>query len=256
MTWTAYAGFDFAENSFSLGFNNGANRTGTITTGTYSHQAITASDVTYSLVATAIKSAMETADPGADTYTVALNTTTLRYTITRSPAASWTIISTGSNAFALGLLGIPSSALPLSSDGNGLLTGTICPTHLIRGQLGAASDNSGDYEVNDGVYVGILDDGATKGVHRATLTKCSDFTLQFETDDATFSNRATATVPWTWEDFFAHVRAEHAFLAVDGVYNTAHKLRADGAYFKPIRVKDDWDEYWHIRLLTYVEGRQ
>ncbi len=252
MTWTAYAGLDFAEvGSFSLVFtDSGGPHTATISSGTYAHQAITATlETSYALLSTAIQNAMNAVSSG---YTVSFSTTTLLYTISRS--SSFTSVDSGTNTVARNVLGT-GGTFPVNAVANAI-TFSLRPYYVIRSEQGGAGDTSGDYEPDGTVLVAYADSAASKGIARYETPIHNDFTLPFEKDEAIWAHRAAAAVPWTWEHFFEHVRGSHNFLAVDGTYSTSHKLRAEGAHLRPIRIREDWDEYLHVRLLTVVEGRQ
>lgn len=254
MAWTLYSGWDFAKisTSFQLAFTDSAARLVTFTSGTYCHrdlQTVTGSGA-YDDFATALQTAMNAASSG---YTVTFSTSTFFYTI--SKASAFTIDATNgsgsTSVTAKNVLGF--NSLPTGSATSQV--SQIRPYYVISGALGAASDQSGDYEPDGIAAAGEATDGSHYGISRDEAPVFSDYTINFEPDTATFSRKAAASVPWTWQHFFAHNRSDQPFLASDGTDNTVHTLRADGASFRPIRVSPDWDSYFHIPIKTYVDGR-
>lgn len=233
-----------------------------ITSGVFAHIALTS--VTYdadasalsvaSAFATALQTAMNAATSGGVSYAVTFNTTTLVYGITSTGTSSFDLAFTGASGTRLSrVLGITSVSGVTSA------TSTIRPFYMIRGDVGNKSDPV-EREVDVVSEVGETDDGLeTDGISYSRAAKTYDCMITWEPAEAVYAHLATVAVPWTWEHFFRHVRVHESFAIKDGSTSetTVHKLRKDGAAFRPEPAATDpnYVEAYNVRLLTYLRGR-
>lgn len=137
----------------------------------------------------------------------------------------------------------------------GTATGDQTPYYIINGQLGGVADASGDYEEGSLTTQARTEDGSKYSVSREGAAILTDFTVQMEPRAAVYRRHATATEPWTWQDFYQHVRGEVPFLVTDECDRTVLTLEADSTNLRPRRVVANWDELWNLAFSTQVEGR-
>lgn len=255
MTLKLFSGFDFGNiGSFSLVFNNGSDKTASITSGTYCHvdlQTVTGAGF-YDDIAGRIKTAMDAVAGGGETFTVSFSTTTLLFTITRSTGTAWTITAT-TNTLAQRILGL--NSLPLASNGSGVLTTQVAPWYIMTGAMGAVSNPTGDYEPSEIAQDAEADDGTAFGIARDEAPIWSDFNIQFEPKAAVYQRHAAAASSWTWQQFFKHVRNTEPYLIIDDVESTVHLNRAGGASWKPLFASKNLAKDYHFKFDTRVLGR-
>lgn len=197
------------------------------------------------------------ATPDAGTYTVTFSFTTGKYTITRAPAANFelTFPATAAGLLARALLGFSGNKSGATS-----YVSDVQVTHFIFPPMDARSHVIPDDE-DVVTEVSEADDGTTYSLSRTTAPLHYDFDLQFQTEALTFTRHAAATAPWTWQQFFDHVRGHEYFVSSDGggTVPVLHKLRQDGTSFKEgvtrFQVEEDLNTYWHIKLMTYMLDR-
>lgn len=250
--------------SGSLAFDAGGAKTATVSSTTAIHGTFDLSSLIgtglYTGFSAKLKTQMDTA--GGGPYTITYTPSTTSYKLSRT-GGSWTITS-GTNTVMRNILGT-GATFPISSVNNGgvheidlnpAVTATaVRPYYVIVGTLGAASDDTDDYEPDEIASVGETDDGSSYSVHRTEAATYRDFSVQFEPQAAMFSRFAASAVPFTWQHFFAHARATEPFIVSDDIEQTAYKLRGESVKFRPLRVVPDWNEYFHVRLMAYVLGR-
>jgi hypothetical protein len=250
MTLRISAGWDFAKalvGSFSMTItgSSGAAFAVNVTSGTYAHETMAPVNA-YTGFAAALQTAINAAAT-AGTYTVSYNSTTQVYTITRDTGTFTATL----NTVARRVLGRDSDW----SVGAISQTSNIRPYYVVLGAMGARSMVKLDHEPDGIVEAQESDSGEVYSVTRTTAPTYDEWTIEYESKAATFSHAAAAGVPWTWEHFIKHCRSEEPFKVVDDLGSSVHKMRAEAARFKPTRVKQDYDNHWHIPFLTYLQGR-
>ena len=137
-------------------------------------------------------------------------------------------------------------------------TSDVAVYYAINGTLGAKSDPA-EYEGDNLSSVGEADDGTTYGISRSTSTIRYECSVTWEPVASVRAASATVANPWTWQHFFAHVRAHESFALKDSALSetTVHKLREDGTSFVPQPSANDpnYVAYYNINLRTYLRGR-
>lgn len=261
MTIQVYAPWDFARiTTGTLVLNDAGPETDTavsFTSGVYTHYVFY-----YGETATLFENALATAlnaatGVGAGTYTVAFNSTTLKYTISND-TANFSMTFTGAAGTVmqriLGFSGNKTGAATYTSDDQ--------VYYAIQGTLGhkaAIGNDPIEYEADDIGEVGEADDGTSVGISRETAPTYMDFAIPWEVVEVTHASHATTETPWTWQHFFPHVRGHHAFLVVDSNVpeQTYHKLRKESIAWKPIASSGDPNDAdrFNINLRTYLRGR-
>jgi hypothetical protein len=226
-----------------------AGATATVASGTYAFADLASVMGTgnYTAFATALVTAFNAAAAG--TYTISWSTSTYQWTIYRNTA--FTLTFSGASALrlraALGFSGNPSGAGTVGSP----YVSDVRPYYVVVPATDACTNVTDVYEPDDIVDEAVSDGGTPYGVARQTNELREDWTHGFESYAATFTSAAAAAVPWTWQHFVRHVRGQHPFVKYEtGLTTTVHKMRADGASFKPQRVTVDDNTYWNMRLLT------
>lgn len=225
----------------------------TFTSGVYSHIALSTVVSTISLWSSSLKAALDAASNGAGTYTVALNETTRKYTISYSNG-NFDLTFTGAAGTVMqniiGFSGNKTGAASYTSDN--------AVYYLIGGSIGAKADVA-EYEPDEIVDVAEADDGTSYGIARSTAPIYYDCLVPFEAEASVRTAKAAATAPWTWQRFYAHTRAHEVFALKDSLVpeTTVHRNRAEGAAFKPEPSAADpnFTAYYNMRLRTYLLGR-
>lgn len=221
----------------------------TITAGLYSHQPWTWSGITDWATVSAFQATVKTVFDAAtaSTFTVAFNTTTGLYTISR--ATNFTLSFSSASDLrlraALGFTGNKSGANSYTSD--------VRPYYLIVPVVEALTDTTDEYEPDDIAEESVADDGEAFTIARTTSDTYWDWTHAVETKAACFTREAAAAAPWTWQHFFAHARKGLPFVRGPST-GYVHRLRAEGMSFRPSRMTADYDGQWTVRLLTRYLG--
>jgi hypothetical protein len=244
------AGWDFARiGPFSMQFTDaGGSDTIAFSSGTYAHVDISSVASGYTSLATALQTALNAASNLSGTYTVTYSQTTNKYTISADIPFSFA----SANTVAQQIMGLDAAA------GSSVANALVSPNQShygILGAMGAVSNKSDDYEPDYITEGGVADDGSVYAVSVTTAPVYCDFVLPLEPKAKTHERAASATVPWTFQHFFKHVRGTEPFLVVDDVENTVHKLRSDATHFRPERVTVDYDDHWNVPFATHVLGR-
>jgi hypothetical protein len=223
--------------------------TATVTPGTYCHLTLAACPDTsasvYTEFAAAVAAALEAAVP-LGVWTCTWSAATGYYTIGCDAAFTLTWTGTGGTnlRLALGYISTPTASATSA-------VGTVRPYYLMIAEVDGLSEVSGVYEPDEVASEAVSDGGQAFSVSKDTDELWSDWSQAMEPLAATFTRSATAAVPWTWQAFFKHCRAEQPFVSINTADDgTAHRLRADGASFAPSRVATDYDGLWNLRFLT------
>ena len=256
MSLRLFASWDFAligQGQFLLDDDGSANFV-TYSSGVYDHTTVGPSVVSSILHwGTALKTLMDATSTGAGTYTVSFDESTLKYTISYSSGNFDMTFSGAAGDVMKNLLGFTGNKTGASS-----YTSDVAVYYAIDGTLGAKSEPV-EEEPDDIAVVGEADDGSSYGISRTTAPIYYDCLVTYEPEARVRTAKLAAAYPWTWQRFFAHVRAHGVFTLKDSSLseNTVHKLRAEGASFRPIPAASDpnYVGHYHIRLRTYLLGR-
>lgn len=252
------AGFRTSDiGAFSVVVGGVASGTATVTPGTYCHANIggseDASAAMYTEFASAVQTALQVVNAG---FTCTYNSTTHAYTIANP--SNFTLTWTGTAGINLrDTLGFSGNVGSTTS-----ATSTLRPLYLIVPQINGRSQFTDVYEPDD-IAEEAMSDGGTDYVVTRDIDQDSglwcDWVQSMETKAATLTRSASASVPWTWQAFFAHCRGEHPFVVQDADGEQyAYRLRADGASFNSRvreRVVADYDELWNIRFFCRDLGK-
>jgi len=226
-----------------------------ITTGTYCHTDLTSvlGASSYDDFAGALKSALDASGAASGGFGVSWNPGgSLGYEITNAANFTLTFPNTAAGNRMADALGFARNTT--TSSGTSTVS-TRRPYYVIDGAMGGRSGWTRVYEGDDIVSQAEAEDGSTYAVARSTAPLYDDWTVPFETLEATFESEATTAVPWTWEAFFAHSRGIEPFGVFDDAGNSCHVLRgARGARFKPSRASEDWDGRWSADILSINRG--
>lgn len=263
-------GFDFGiigTASCTLTDTSGGPYAISFTSGTYAHssmESITGTG-TYTSFATAFKAALDgTASPRV--YTVSVSTTTLKYTITNDDSSSFTLTFAATTAATLlrRILGLSATTAGTS------IVSDQRPYYVIAAMQGATafgSVNTGgrsvysdDYEPDGIASMAVADSGATYLISRTAAPVYAEWVQAMETYENVHAHKATSTVPWTYDHFFAHVRNGNMPFAVSDTTMSpstfeVYRLRADGAAFHPTREVADVNTLWRIPFRAVLVGR-
>lgn len=225
-----------------------------ITTGTYCHTDLTSvlGAGSYDDFAGALATVLDASATSSTSYVVTWNTSTLVYTIATVAGCSLTFPNTDAGNRMADALGFTrnSTTSTLTTQ-----TGTRRPFYVIDGDMGGRSGWTRVHEGDDIVSQAEAEDGSTYAVARTVAPLYDDWTVPFETLEATFEASATTAVPWTWEHFFKQSRGIEPFAVFDDAGDSVHVLRGPrGARFKPARASEDWDGRWNIDILTINRG--
>lgn len=250
-----YAGIDTADLSdgFAVVVGGAAGSgTATVTAGTYCAGAEDMSLISLAPVSNGYT-------PFADAVATALQTVNVAFTCSWSDATLAYTIACGGTSFTLtfsGNAGLNLSralGMAVSISSTTTTSSTVRPYYVIQSEIDARSLVSDVYEAEDNVEEAVTDGGSAYGVDRDTEELRSDWVQAMEPIEAVMTRRLAAAVPWTWQDFFAHLRMSKPFVVNDNGSKTAHQLRAEGASFSLAvreRVVQEWDGIWNIRIMT------
>ncbi len=234
MSARIYAAFDAARIgalTATLTETGGGGATGAISLSgyyVYTHD-MSSVDATCLVFETALKAALEAI--GNATYTVTLNTTTRRVTISASGGGVTAFALTArSTTFdnALGLSGGISGALSYAA--------TKAPYYFKDGLIGGVTDYTGYIPREHGeIALELLaHDGTAYGQSQADAARAFEVTFPLETPAVIDDYFVSATEPWTWQKFFKHVRNTEIFvIEITGLRWHIAILRADGAKLAP-----------------------
>jgi len=260
-----YASFAFAKiGAATFNVTDGtASYDVTIDTLVYTHVNLASVDADVHLFSTRIKSAIEAAATlagSAHTFTVAYDEATRFYTITPDSgtiAVSFSVaggVTTAGALVAKHVLGRTSNSAAAAT-----FVSNACVYYAIATAEGAQMDIA-EYEPGDIADVAEGDDGSTAMVARTTAPMYYDCTIPYETRAAVYTHAVVATVPFTWQMFFAHVRTQNSVVGLKDsglAYTVVMRMRKDGVAFVPEPPTGDksYQAYLHIQLRGYLMGR-
>ena len=179
-------------------------------------------------------------------YAVSLSTTTWLYTI--SQASNFTLFFDSTSATDTLLAHALGFDLDFLYTGTNTYTGSVRPYFLmVPTELARSQALPIYYEPDDIVTEAVSDGGVPYSISRATTELRSDWTQTMEAKEQCYSISATASVPYTWQQFFRDTRGTHPIAVVDsGLGNYVYTLRAEGSVFSPKPVVSDWDALYNI----------
>lgn len=196
------------------------------------------------------------------TYTVSFSAAT-GYTISYTGTFSWdfgTTVTASEGTRMRQILGLAGDLGSVASAAS-----AVRPYYLILPAIAARSTMSDEYEPSDVASEAVSDDGSDYQIARDTSEIWSDWTQQAETETAptafgagtlVFKRQAVSAAPWTYQHAWEHSRlGEHPFLVVDGSEQAVHRLRADGASFRPQRFAGQDLPHWTMQFRTRLLGR-
>lgn len=253
MTLAIHAGWDFGLDPIAFQVIDGSTVNFSFTSGQYSNVDISAIVSTYNPFTTFLQTELDAAALTSN-YTVTFNVSTGKFTIDRTTAGNFELKgpagATIADTPAGYLLGFTSN-----KSGANAYTSDVSVYHWISGAAGARSLVSDEYEP-PGMAVGAWSDGGSHYAIGVTSgIKQSDFSLEFEPKAKIFAHSASASVPYTYQHFWGHVRADQPFAVIDDSEEVVYYLRPDGASFRPRRHTVDSDALWSLEFQCYVEGR-
>lgn len=225
-----------------------------VTTGTYCHTSLASvlGAGNYAAFAPALKAALDASGASSTAFTVSYSGSAMAYTISTGAAFTMTFASTAAGNRMADAVGFARNSTTPSQS---VIVSTRRPYYVIDGAMGGRSGWTRVYEGDDITSQAEAEDGSTYAVARSTAPLYDDWTVPFETIEATFESEAVTAIPWTWEAFFRHSRGIEPFGVFDDSGNSCHVLRgARGARFKPSRASEDWDGRWSLDILSINRG--
>jgi hypothetical protein len=201
----------------------------------------------YTSLLTAIDAALEAGGAGTNAYTVAFSKTTERVTITHDGTASVTAISltATTNGGLIGHTTVQSAALTHEMD--------VTPEHWISGDVGFWSDFHEQESDEDIGFTTRAQDGTAYGVAKDGVATFLDMTVALEPRASVYNTYSAASDPYTWQDFFKHVRNVYPVAIYDGT--TQHFVKLRRPAFRPLRRSADYVGHFDIRLESELLAR-
>lgn len=255
MTARIFAAFDAARIgalTATLTETGGGGATGAINlTGYYIYtKNVSTVDATCSIFETALKTALDVV--GNATYTVTLNPTTRRVTISGAGGGVTSFALTVRSATfdaALGLSGAITGALSYLA--------TNAPYYFKDGSIGGVTDYTGyvPREYGDIAVELLAHDGTVYGQSQEDTARAFEATFMLEPASAIDDYFATSLEPWTWFKFFKHVRNTEIFvLEASSLRTHIALLRAEGVRLVPGFVGGEYFAVIDVPLLCFHLG--
>lgn len=273
--------WDFAAlNVGTISASNAAVLSGSVTgnlgfaTGVYMHGAVAVTPPPSTLIDGVLISSLEVACTTLiSNLSLSFNAANCRYTIARLVGGNFAVTWTGTAGIVMrDLLGFTADL-----SGATTYTSTKRPKYLIVSRLAGQSEVHETYEPGGRISYAESDSGQAYSTHPVELPTYRDWVQPFETLDGptnaewSASNSvggaavrranvaSNASVYWTWEDFYKHLRATLPFALVDKSISPQgngplYKLRGEGAHFDPTRITADYDGHWSMPLRTRYVG--
>ena len=239
-----------------------------ITTGTYAHTTMASVSLTsgFTDFASALTTAIN-ASGTARTYSVSYSYTGTgpRYVI--SVNAGTTVLTFAATAAGIrmrSILGFSATTAAAASH-----TSNQRPRYAIAALQGADaaynvvnvagfSEYSDAYEGDGIAAYSEADSGASYMVSRTTAPLYADWSQVMEAKRSVYAYAAASTIPWTYQDLFAHCRdGNMPFMVKDDLANLVHvwRLRGDGVAWHPTREVADLDTLWRVPFRCVLQGR-
>lgn len=241
-----YAGFNTTSiGTATIGWTDSSGTyTASVDPGTYAHvdfPTVAWMDA-YTDFATALKAAMEAAS--SVNFTVSYDTANMTYNFQTNPAGGNITLTASTNSVMRNILGF--NSLPTGPSAS--ITSQIRPYYVIDPYTDGQSMVSPRRERAIAAD-GEADAGAAYGVSATAYPIYFDFTQTMEPDEVVYSDRADASVPWTYEHLFQHCRNVEPIYnvsTIDANATASYLIRAEGSAFDPQRVTADYDGQWNI----------
>lgn len=255
-SYSIAADYGYVEAGFDVGVTGAMSvivegNTATISSGRYCHSDLAAvlGSGEYTDFATALQSAILSASGAGYTVTYSRNSGSPIYTISHASTPFATAFTGDAGTRMANALGMESGAGQMS------YSSVARPYYVMIPANGCRSEATDDYEP-DGLVVGDYTlGGGFYSVSFDDPITFNDFAFSHEAKSATFIRAAGAGVPWTWQHLWRHCRGDQPFLVDIGDDDDVMYLRPEGGSFAPERVAADYDDYWTVRLKTYLAGR-
>lgn len=231
----------------------------TLDEGLFAHTELTERERTYDDLAGALEAL------------IAASALSRAYTIVWSRSSGYTIAADGTFALdftagdahvAMGrLLGF---AGPLS--GASSYTSTVRPDFVII-PAQQARKRPDEFAPDDIVTESVTDGGTTAQVSRYTSETWVDWEqpgenpselpeVPFDPGTPVYRRQEWALLPFSYQRAWTHHKAGfHPFLVVDGAGETVHRLRAEGAAFRPLRMSSQDFDLWSVPFSTRLIAR-
>lgn len=237
----------------------------TMTSGRYWHLNLATVDTGgLGALATAINTSI-----GVTTHLVTCTFSATNLTYTFAGNANFTL---NLDAVLAAAMGFASGAL----SGASTYTSTKRPLYCIRPLVAGQSSVSDDYGPANRIKARIAEDGLSQySISPLTMPVYNDWMHMYEADaplanggtysggsgHAVMTRNATATMPWAWQDFWGHVRAEEYFAWCSqtapptSATATLYKMRGESGNWQPIRAVPDYG-LWNLRFQALKIGTQ
>lgn len=244
--------------SLAVAVNDGTDSgTATVAAGTYAHRDLSSvmGSGEYTDLATALGTALDAVISAG--MTVTWSSTTLLYTISHddSTATSLDFTSTAGQrlAAALGFTADHSdgagTGYSVTLSGASSYTSNVTPYYALALAKAGPAKYSQPFEVAGQVKRQVSVKANAYSVAPTTLEKRVKFALLFNTLASVFSSKASASVPWTYEDLVAHARCWEptllSYSAEDLVYKDVR-----GTFDEDARqsVWQDYQARWNLTI--------
>lgn len=204
----------------------------------------------YTSFATAVKSALDTAT--GTVFTVSWSHVTGLYTITRSTTFTLTFSTAGAAGTRLAAaLGLSGDVTSTNISGTWTVVSTAPPVYTMVSAIGARTGVQGPTEPDDIAEESVTEGGVDHVVTRKQTELRSSWSQSMEPRSAIYySARQAASLLWSWQEFFRHVRGTHPIWVGDALegeeQGAFYRLTAKGAAMKPVRVTADFDDQWSV----------
>ena len=222
-----------------------------ITTGSFTHQDFSGSishSHGHTQLATTLQGTMRVLT-GDNNFTVTYSAANKAYTIA-NPSTTFAINFSGNDGFlAKRILGFTDNQATDSSH-----TSDATPIFTIESRYNCPISWEPDYEASD-VRWGGNHNGIIWGGGPTNIPKKYDMRIGFIDYTDLWKREATATQPWSWEDFVNwHASGEYFFVDGSTWYSVdhAHKLQAKSTVFAPVEATPGFQREYHLDLQTYI----
>lgn len=153
----------------------------------------------------------------------------------------------------------------VEADGSFVVASDVRPHYFIVPATQGRTGVSDEYEPDDVVSEDVTDGGETDEISRdvdevwldwdQTGEDPLDLGEAFDPATPVYEKHETAAIPWSYQRAWTHhQRGFDPIIVTEGSEVTAHRLRAEGASFKPERMASDYD-MWSIAFRTRLLGR-
>lgn len=189
------------------------------------------------------------------TINVSFDKTTGKYSFTASPVG-------GGHTFGINFNGAENANFfgfsSTTMTGASSYTSNCVADYCIVPAYDARSNFSREYEPGGISSLAVSDSGQVKkGIVRASVPLYMDWQQVFEPKVGVFTEDATSTMLFTWQQFWEYCRQTFPFIinnTSSGKYEL-HSLRETSSNFNPEPMEIDNHENWHLNFETHFIGR-